>query len=86
MASKYFESEIAQLLREVASRPEVAKSQRDGFQIFWDKQVDFEAMERFNESEIPPKGYVYDASPPEPGQSKPPFFALGAPVRSSSGL
>jgi len=78
MANKYFESEIAQLLHEVGSRPEVAKSQRDGFEIFWDKQVDLEAMERFDESELPPKGYVYDATPPQPGESKPPFFAVGA--------
>jgi hypothetical protein len=76
MASRYYESEITRLLREVVEEnPEVEKSQREGRDIFWDRKVDFDAQERQRRSEVPMKGYVYDAEPPLPGESGPPWWA-----------
>ena len=72
MASQYYESDITRLLREVASDPAVEKSQRDGRDMFWDRKLDLGILERMHQSEVPMKGYVYDTTPPEPGQSRMP--------------
>lgn len=70
MASRCYESDITRLLREVASDPEVEKSQREGRAIFWDRKVDYGMQKRLHDSEVPMKGYVYDTVPPEPGESR----------------
>jgi uncharacterized protein DUF3460 len=84
MAIPSYVSEITRLLNEVASDPAVERSQREGWHIFWDKKIDFDEMDRLTAAELPPKGYVYDASPPQPATSKPPFFAVAQ--HSGSGL
>ena len=69
MASRYYESDITRLLREIASDPSVEKSQREGRNMFWDRKVDFGMQRRMHDSEVPMKGYVYDTVPPQPGES-----------------
>ena len=71
MASRYYESDITRLLREVvAEHPEVEQSQREGRDMFWDRILDLDAQERQRRSEVPMKGYVYDPMPPQPGESR----------------
>ncbi len=70
MASRYYESDITRLLREVASDPAVGKSQREGRSMFWDRKQDLSIVKRMQQSDVPMKGYVYDTTPPEPGQSR----------------
>ena len=67
MASRYYESDITRLLREVAADPQVEKSQREGRDMFWDHKIDFGMQKRLQDAEVPPKGYVYDTSPPLSG-------------------
>jgi len=71
MGSQYYESDITRFLRDVvAANPDIEKSQREGRDMFWDRKVDFEVQERLHESEVPMKGYVYDTTPPKPGESR----------------
>ncbi len=70
MASRLYESDITRLLREVASDPEVDKSRREGRSIYWDRKVDFAMQKRLRDAEVPPKGYVYDTSPPLSGHGR----------------
>ncbi|QID16157.1 DUF3460 family protein [Nitrogeniibacter mangrovi] len=46
--------------------PEEREEQRDGWRIFWDKQVDLKAQHERDESEVPTPGYYYFDSPDEP--------------------
>ncbi len=70
MASRFYESDITRLLRELASDPAVERSQREGRGMFWDRKVDFGMQKRLRDAEVPPKGYVYDTSPPLSGHGR----------------
>jgi hypothetical protein len=67
MHARYYESDVTRLLRDMlAAHPEIEQSQREGRALFWDRKVDFEALERERQSEVPMKGYPYDSTVPEP--------------------
>jgi hypothetical protein len=67
MRTQYYESDITRFLRDlVAEHPEIEDSQREGRSLFWDRTVDFEALEREERSEVAWKGYPYDPTQPEP--------------------
>jgi hypothetical protein len=76
MASQFYVSDITRFLREVLEAdPSIEKSQREGRDIFWDHKVDIDMQKRQQQAEVPMKGYVYDTTPPEPGQSRLPDHA-----------
>ncbi|OGA29938.1 MAG: hypothetical protein A3I01_02390 [Betaproteobacteria bacterium RIFCSPLOWO2_02_FULL_65_24] len=63
MQIRYYESDVTLFLRDVvAAHPEIQESQREGRAMFWDHKVDFEALEREHQSEVPMKGYPYDST------------------------
>ena len=71
MASQFYVSEITRFLRKVLEAdPAIEKSQHEGRAIFWDHRLDRDLQRRQQEAAVPMKGYVYDATPPEPGESK----------------
>jgi hypothetical protein len=71
MHIREYESDVTRFLREVvATHPEIEESQREGRALFWDRRVDFEALERELASEVPMKSYPYDSTIPEPGAKR----------------
>ena len=59
MAAAY-ESEITKFLRELKERnPALDQGQREGRAIWWDKDLDPELYKRFEQSQVPQPGYVY---------------------------
>lgn len=67
MGTQYYESDVTRFLRElVEEHPEIEESKREGRALFWDRTVDFDALEREAQSEVAWKGYPYDPSQPTP--------------------
>ena len=63
MHIREYESDITRFLRDmVAAHPEIEESQREGRAMFWDRKLEFEALERERQSEVPMKGYPYDST------------------------
>jgi hypothetical protein len=59
MASPY-ESEITRFLRELKQKnPTIEPGQREGRQIWWDKNLDLDLDRRFQQSRVPQPAYVY---------------------------
>jgi len=59
MAANY-ESEITKFLRDLmAKSPDLERKQQEGRAIYWDKQLDSDELRRWNESNVPQQGYVY---------------------------
>ena len=59
MAAGY-ESEITKFLRELKEvNPDLDRQQREGRAIWWDKALDPELYKRFEQSNVPQPGYVY---------------------------
>jgi len=55
-----YESEHTKFMRELlAKRPELIEKQKEARAIWWDKEVDREALKRFREARVPQKSYVY---------------------------
>lgn len=55
-----FESEITQFLNQFKKQhPDTEASQRQGRGRLWDKHIDSQLQEGFNEAEIPQPPYVY---------------------------
>jgi hypothetical protein len=44
----------------MAGHPEVAQDQRRGWYIWWDRQVDLNALVKEHDDTIPAKSYPYD--------------------------
>ena len=58
-----YESEITRFLRELKQKkPEIERTQREGRAIWWDKQLDAEQLERWQESKVPQQPYVYQSN------------------------
>jgi len=55
-----YESDLTRFIRELKSKqPELERKQREGRAIWWDRQLDAEQLERWRESKVPQKPYVY---------------------------
>jgi dTDP-glucose pyrophosphorylase len=55
-----YESEITKFIRELLERkPELREEQKKARALWWDKQLDLDALERSRESSVPREGYVY---------------------------
>lgn len=56
----YYESEYTKFMRDLlAKRPDLLEKQKEARDIWWDKEVDREALKHFNEARVPQKSYVY---------------------------
>lgn len=66
---EFYESEHTKFMRELfAKRPELIEKQKEARAIWWDKQIDREALKRFKENNVPQKGYVYFSWPGKEGE------------------
>ena len=55
-----YESEHTKFIRELKKKnPQLEAEQFDGRALLWDKQIDRDAQHRYQEAEVPQKGYVY---------------------------
>jgi hypothetical protein len=58
--AKPYESDITRFIRELkAKSPDIERKQREGREIWWDKELDPDALRRFRESKVPQQAYVY---------------------------
>jgi hypothetical protein len=56
----HYESDLTRFIRELKQkRPEIERKQREGREIWWDKQLDWDELRRYADSKVPQKGYVY---------------------------
>jgi hypothetical protein len=59
MAQPY-ESDLTKFIRELKEKnPNIERKQREGRAIWWDKELDFDELKRWQEAEVPQQGYVY---------------------------
>ena len=57
-----YESEHTKFMRELFEKnPQLAEQQKEARAIWWDKKLDKDERKRFEESNVPQKGYVYFA-------------------------
>jgi hypothetical protein len=57
-----YESDITRFLRELKEKePDLERAQRDGRAIWWDKALDPDQLERWQESKVPQQPYVYQS-------------------------
>jgi len=57
-----YESDLTKFIRELKSKqPDLERRQREGRAIWWDKDLDPEQLERWQESTVPQKPYVYQS-------------------------
>ncbi len=55
-----YESDITKFIRELKQKiPDLERKQREGRAIWWDKQLDFDELRRWQESRVPQPPYVY---------------------------
>lgn len=55
-----YESELTRFLKELKARdPGLERRQRDGRALWWDRELDREALQRARASHVPQRGYVY---------------------------
>lgn len=53
-------SDITRFIRELKEKkPDLERKQREGRAIFWDKQLDFDELKRWQEANVPQQPYVY---------------------------
>lgn len=58
-----YESDITRFLRELKEKnPEIARGQRLGRAIFWDKDLDADLYRRYEASDVPQAAYVYGST------------------------
>lgn len=58
-----YESEHTKFMRELLEKnPQLVEQQKQARAIWWDKKLDKDERKRFEESNVPQKGYVYFAS------------------------
>lgn len=59
-----YESDLTRFIRELKSKqPDLERQQREGRAIWWDKDLDPEQLERWQESKVPQQPYVYQTEP-----------------------
>lgn len=59
-----YKSEITQFIDQLkAEKPDLESRQRAGRAIWWDKNLDREALEQWREAQVPQKPYVYGTDP-----------------------
>jgi hypothetical protein len=59
-----YESDITRFIRELKERkPDLERKQREGRAIYWDKQLDFDELHRWQASRVPQRAYVYQDKP-----------------------
>ena len=55
-----YESDITRFLHELKEKkPDLERKQREGRAIWWDKELDPEQLQRWRESKVPQRPYVY---------------------------
>ena len=55
-----YQSDTTQFINQLkTSRPELAKEQREGRALLWDKQVDLQAQKDYRAARVAQKPYVY---------------------------
>ena len=55
-----YESDHTKFIRELKQQnPQMEEGQRIGRALLWDKQIDREAMRRYQQADVPQPGYVY---------------------------
>lgn len=55
-----YESDLTKFIRELKQKkPDLERRQREGRAIWWDKQLDFDELRRWEESRVPQPPYVY---------------------------
>ena len=59
-----YKSDVTQLIEQLkAEKPDLEARQRAGRAIWWDKNVDRQALEEWREAQVPQKPYVYGTEP-----------------------
>ncbi|MBC5765423.1 DUF3460 family protein [Ramlibacter albus] len=59
-----YESDVTQFISELKSQdPSLESRQRAGRAIWWDKNLDREAIREWQEAKVPQKPYVYGTDP-----------------------
>lgn len=59
-----YESDITKFIRELKQKiPDLERKQREGRAIWWDKQLDFDELKRWQQSRVPQPPYVYQPKP-----------------------
>lgn len=57
-----YESDLTQFIRELkCKQPDLERRQREGRAIWWDKDLDPEQLERWQQSKVPQMPYVYQS-------------------------
>ncbi|MEQ4618360.1 MAG: DUF3460 family protein [Corticimicrobacter sp.] len=58
-----FESEITCFLKDLKkAHPDMEKKQIDGRARLWDREIDFELQEGYQNARVPQKAYVYQTN------------------------
>lgn len=59
-----YKSDVTQFLNDLkAKQPELERRQREGRAIFWDKQLDWDELKRWQDARVRQQGYVYQNEP-----------------------
>lgn len=59
-----YESDLTRFLRELKRKqPELERQQREGRAIWWDRQLDREQLQRWQDAKVPQQPYVYQSAP-----------------------
>ena len=57
---KHYKSDVTQFIEELkAKKPSLEDEQRAGRALLWDRRLDREALEEWNEARVPQQPYVY---------------------------
>jgi hypothetical protein len=57
-------SDVTKFLNDMkAKQPELERRQREGRAIFWDKQLDWDELKRWQDARVRQQGYVYQNEP-----------------------
>jgi hypothetical protein len=56
----HYESDLTRFIRELNQKiPDLERKQREGRAIWWDKQLDFDELRRWQQARVPQAPYVY---------------------------
>jgi hypothetical protein len=59
-----YQSDVTTFLNDLkAKQPELERRQREGRAIFWDKQLDWDELKRWQDARVRQQGYVYQNEP-----------------------
>lgn len=58
--AKYYESDVTRFIRDlIEQKPQIVEEQRKGRSMWWDKKLDPDTQQRFQDSRVKQKPYVY---------------------------